>query len=806
VRFDLYLCASVLSAAAAILAPAQAASAQSGAAPANAVGQETTAETGEGLDAIVVTARRREENQQSVPVSITALSGDTVAAKGVTNLIELSRQVPNVIVAGGSTNPQSFTVGIRGVRTKDTFIVYDPAVATVYGEQVIAHPYGFGEALFDIGSVQVLKGPQGTLFGRNTTAGAIVVEPNYASIDEGFHGSVKASIGSYGLQQYNAVLNVPLGESMAIRVAGEHRERNGYMRNLLTGDRWNSTNNDAFRVSLLIEPSDDFRSITTLDYLTQHSSPSAPIAVAMIPGGSYNFQGGAANAAQLLAEQRRRGPYKFASSVGSNGPTDLLRPARCLPPSIQPDCRAADIDDMVRLRSWNVINNSVLDLGDVSLKNILSYRHVTRESFQATWNNDAVGFAGSPGNLSVQGSPGFEQLTEELQLSGKAFADRLDWTVGLFYLREDGREVSSSFQGLGFTLPASQNYTVFDFDHRSIAGFTQGTFAVTDRLNVTAGARYTRDHRKATIRPQAYNLTTSVITCNIFQGTTNVRLPAGPDCQLNGNKKWNAVTWTVAADYKITPDAMVYASVSRGYRSGGFFPRATRESQLNFDPEYMLSYEVGAKVEWDLFARPIRTNLAVYRMDNTDKQVLVQDLTTSPISGATNNAGKARYQGFEFETVYRPADALEFTGFASYTDFEYLEYFDGISDLSWQTAEVPLTHWSLGASTTYTIPLGGESELRLRGDVSWFSKAVVNNTTAPNVKSDIPQGDYAIVNARADWARPLGLPVDLGVWVTNLTKKWYSLGNSCLGGFCYSVISPPRMFGFDLTYRFGDDR
>lgn len=760
------------------------------------------------LEQVVVTARRREEALQSVPVSVTAITGETLERKGVVNAFELARQVPNVIIAGASTNPALMTFGVRGLRQKEGHALFDQSVLTVFGEAVIAHSYGFGDVMYDLANIQVLKGPQGTLFGRNSTGGAIVIEPNLASVAEGFAGNINVSVGDYDRRKVTGVVNVPLGERAAFRVAADYFHRDGYVTNLFNGDKWSSVGNRSVRASLTLEPTDNLRNYTTVDVIRMNSAPYASIQVAFLPGGSGNLLGGPAASERLLAEQNARGPYEVIHYVGTNDALDLQRISRCAPGSSTPFqrvCNRADLEDFYDTRVWGVINRTELDIGSVTLKNIASFRHYTRETYQGSWNAASFTPPTGPGNVSTTGSPrGVDTFTNELQASGAFFQDRLDWATGAFYMYDHGHERNYSFQGIGAGVPTSTNFADTKFKFESLGIYGQGTLAVTDRFNLTGGLRWTKDDRRAEQGNVNVDVVTGVITCNIFLGETAGRLPANDrDCKLFGDKEWSAVTWTAAADYQVVEDTMVYASVSRGYRAGSFFPRAVRSRLFAYNPEYITSYEAGIKSEWNAGRTPVRTNLSAYQANMKDMQVQVQDTTSTPLSGFIANAASSQYQGVEFEGEIRPVPDMTVSGWVAYTDFKYKNYFDGATNLSYQTAPNPISNWAWGLTGTYHFDLGSSGTgLDLRADLNWTGKLVTDNRL-PNAKGDPPLPSTTVLNLRADFTGLFGSPVDLGLWVTNVTDEFYSMGSTCLSGICYVVPSPPRMFGADLKYSFG---
>lgn len=778
--------------------------AQAQQAPSGTVQDSPSAQTVDSLDEIVVTARRRAESQQDVPISITTLSGEDLAKKGVTDLTQLARQVPSVIIAGASTNPQLLTIGIRGIRQKEGHMFFENSASIVYNQAVIPQPIGVGEQMFDIADVQILKGPQGTLFGRNSTAGALVVTPNLASTDR-FSGSAIVSLGSFGMKRFQGVLNVPLTQTMAVRVAGEHRDRDGYMTNQLTGDRWNNVNSEALRGSLTWEPSAAVRSYLTADYVESATAPSAIILVDFLAGGSGNLLGGVAASQRLLAEQRARGTWNFVSETGTGSSRDLLRASACAPGSATPFqqlCQPDDINQTFTMKLWGLNHRAEIDIGnDLTLKNILAFRRYTRSTYQSSWNAASAVGASGPGNMAITQSPdGVDTFSEELNLTGKALGGDLSYSTGAFYLQNQGTESNWSFNGSGSGTSTALNQGLGYMRLKALGLYAQTTLALTRRLNLTAGLRYNRDEKYARRTDISTNVITGAATCNLFAGSSAARLPID-QCELVGDRHWDALTWTGAIDYKLIDDTLVYASVSRGYRSGSFFPRANRASLFAYDPEYVVSYETGVKSEGRLAGRPVRTNLSLYRANVTDMQVPVQDPTTIPLTGFINNAGRAHYQGGEFEMLVRPTNALTINAFASYTAFKFDEYFDGVADLSYQTAPNPISPWVAGGSIDYAIALSGKSELNLRADVTWTSAFVTDNRF-PALKGDWPQPASTIVNLRADWSHFLDSPVSLGVFVTNLTNDFYSNGSTCLSGICSIVPSPPRMWGADISVRF----
>lgn len=765
----------------------------------------TTASAADTIEEVVVTARRREENIQAVPIAVTAISGETLTRMGVSNAFDLANRVPNLIVGGASTDPTAFTVGIRGLRTKSQLLLDDPPIGTVFAESVVPHPYGFGE-MVDISSVQVLKGPQGTLFGRNTTGGAVIIEPNRASIEEGLGGYVKLTLGDYNLRQFEGSINVPLNDVAAFRIAGQHKERDGFTKNLFTGDKWDNVDNDLVRASLLIKPTRDVTNHTIVDYTKSDTLPGSVRLVAVYPGGGA-LLGGNARANALLGEQKSRGLYEIASYQGTNGPLDLLAPYRCQANAaspLQPFCREKSKPRaLVEVKGF--INNTQVDFDGFSIKNILSYRDgIHRLDGSATWNTGSTGPISGVGNVAIQ-EQSFTDISDEFQISGKSFEQRLDWVTGLFWMEEKGHDANATFNGAGTAVPPAIGRGKGGLKNEAKGIYAQGTYALTDKLKGTLGLRRNYDERNASLTNFTTNVTTGVRACTIFNGSTPAVLPYA-QCLLTGHRKWSANTWTVALDYQLADETLIYATTRKGYKAGGFFFRTVRANRFAYDPEFVRDYEVGIKSDWMLGGRPVRTNFALYRSDFTSQQVPVNDLVGTQFAGYVSNVGKSKYQGAELEVTWKPTRQLELSGFISYADAKYLSYTDPGTgaDLTYQTTAQPLNHVNVGLSASYNLPLeGNRGTLDMRVDISGRSKVITNNIQ-PLVFSEYPQAGYALVNLRADWRRPMGTPVDLAFFASNLTKAEYTNGVANVNGWTNASVGAPRMFGVELSYKFGE--
>lgn len=810
---------------------------------------KTQGAAADSIEEVIVTARRKEENLQAVPISVTVISGEALTQKGVSSPYDLDQHVPSLTMGLSGSHTKGLMFGIRGLRHTSLLLLDDPPVGTYYAETPVAHPWGFGETFFDIQSMQVLKGPQGTLFGRNTTGGAVLIEPNKPSFEEGFNGSIKAALGDYNMQQLTGMINIPINDVAALRIAGEHKERDGYTKNILSGQKRDGIGYDALRIGLTLKPTRDITSTTIVDYLTEDGDPTAQQLTAVYgPNGGAGLGAGISNVLlnQILREQQARGPYNIAMIGGTNFvlPTtdpryavtgqDQMSPLKCDPssPFFVPNhyCRK-HMQPKQTLTNFGLLNNTSIDFNGTTLKNIISFRHAKvafedSSSFPfALQGNGSVtgqfnGLAGSATQASIaaggmaDANNVLSQFTEELQLQGKAANDKLEWVTGLFYMREWGDDFSPSYTN-------SPNWSMTAGYGRNLSkgAFAQGSYAVTDKLKWTLGYRKNWDNRNATDTSTATNGT----ICQAIQN--GVRM-SRQNCAMNDERNFSAGTYTAGLDYKVNDDTMVYVLRSRGYKAGGFSLRSHNNATWAYEPEYVINNEVGIKSDWTLMDRPVRTNLSVFKSKVTNQQLQATVAGSNPVLTNVQNIGKAEVFGFEFEYILKATSNLEISGYYSYIDPKYTKWDQftgsalyGTVDLSYRPFQFT-SFKNAGITVDYKLPLDSSiGTIKLRADASFHSKWETDNRQAglvglaagvngaiPTVQgfTQMDRAGYGILNLRADWQRPFGSPVDLGLFVTNANDRVYYLGGSSLNGFTTSPIAAPRMFGVELSYRFGD--
>jgi iron complex outermembrane recepter protein len=750
----------------------------------------------DGLGDIVVTARRTEEKLQDVPVAITAFNAETLNKRNIVDVRSLANVAPGLSITEVNS-PTTLIITLRGLGNTNPNTGSDATVGLYLNDVPINIQNGTNVGMFDMQSAQVLKGPQGTLFGRNTTGGALLLNAKKPS--DSFEGYVQAGgtffrVGSGA--QGEAVLNVPLSPRLAIRGGIKIVDRDGYVRNILPRNTPDGAygssplpygrtefkdempeRSQAWRLSALWTPSDNVENVTFYDGANYKGTGLPTFSTAINPTGSIavfapflGFPDPVTAYAALVAASKK---YGWVTMNIGNTP--------------------------LKLKTHNISNMTTIDLSDtIVLKNIVGYRHVIEEYAQE--------ITGLPGAYYLyRHQTGGYNFSDELQLQGHTADNRLNWVTGLFYFQESRSNISdrtAQFGGIGPTVDYRSN-------SKSNSVFAQATAKLTDQLSFTAGLRYTIDKRRATLTRFQPDVTGAPVTCS-FAGRTLA------DCLLIGNKTFNALTYTLSADYKIDPDTLVYIANRRGYRSGGFSATQNDVSNgfLSFKPEKITDYELGLKRDWQLGSDALlRTNIAVYHQDYSD----IQRLSVDP-NDVTNqvifNAKKATVDGGELEVVLQPTRGIQITYGYSHVNPKYKNFVDRGIDYSNNTfSYAPRDTHTI--STAITIPTKSSTgEVSFNADYHWQSSYFHDDLTQSTQGGIYPPETlgvkgYGMLGFKARWQAIMSSRVDAEIFVTNVTNKrvlpngspntYTTLGNGI--GF-YAI--PPRMIGFNLRYNFGE--
>ena len=741
---------------------ASSASAQAGA-PSAPSGQTAppTAQTDAADDRIadiVVTAQRREESLQRVPLAVTAIDAATLREQNVQTISDVARIAPNVAISqSGYTAPTNAlpVVYIRGIGQQDPSIYSDPGVPVYVDGVYVARSAGGAIDLSDIARIEVLRGPQGTLFGKNAVGGAVNIVTATPGVDTGTRVDVTG--GSYGLYETRGFTNVRLSDDVAVTAAVDARRQDGFGDRLdvATGrrlGRQGDQNHLSGRLRARWTPTADL-TIDLSGDLTRYRDTATPSQTTIVASG-------------LLTLQNAR--------VG--GPIGL--------PITQATAASGDYDNFsrnpqrVRDDLGGVSGTVAYRIGDATIKSITAYRKAHDQ------------FARDPDGAAIRYFEAFRdmrasQFTQELQLVGQAIDGKLDYIVGGFYLHDRSSQFDNViltpdlYAATGNTLAQDRSRDYDDTQTtNSYAGYAQVTFRPVAGLGLTAGVRYTDEDKQASV------FVRSPITSIVYVPRQTL------------SDRWRAWTPRFAIDYRLTDQALIYASASRGFKSGGFNGRPSNVASLTtFDPETVWSYEAGLKS--DFLDRRVRLNLAGFIGDYGNIQLSRQAIINNVLISDISNVAASRIKGVEGELVVAPVRGLELSAAAGYTNNRYTRVQTGA--IVTTANKIPYApDWTVNLSARYRADLGG---VTLTPSVNYAYRAETYTTPANTPVSRLPSFD--LVSARIALA-PKGGFWDLSVYGTNLADKRYliSIGDSSGVGLVYNVFGRPREFGATLGLHF----
>lgn len=697
-----------------------------------------------GFGDIVVTAQRREENLQSVPISITAVTQEMLRNRDIDTIDAIDRLAPNLMIVPARTSTAVAGITLRGqVQDDPSSITLDQSVGLYVDGVYVARGNGAFQRLYDVERVEVLKGPQGTLYGRNTTGGAINVVPNHPTDTFSFDATL--TVGNYSRREAAAAVNIPLSEGIAARGVFVSAKRDGYAQNVLATGFRNPGNHDiddedSFygRVMVDADLGENFTLSVGYDYFSDKNNGGPVVPIYFNPAGP------------------------FYSQLSSLMPTDI-RTLR------QNDPNGVDVEVQ------GVTAIGTLDLGAVTVKNIFAYR----ETDEATFND----FDGTELNLiSTFLSLDQHQYSNEINVSGD-FGDSFEWIVGGYWFKEKGRNFTRL--GLGLLPNFGELDQIDDGEGRnkSTAIFAQGTYRFTDALSVTAGARHTWETKKLT----SFNI-----------GTNGQ--PLFPGGSASFSEDFTGVTGSVALNYQANPDLFLYAKYGRGFRSGGFNIRGIGPLAPPFDKETVDEFEVGAKS--DLAGGRVRANIALFYDIYDDIQRVIQGVVGDPPTPTTTtkNAAKAKIYGGELEVSALPTDDLELSLNVGAAIARYDEFMDGPVDQS--DNRFPLVpDWTANGMVRYTLPANRLFTPVVQVDAAWKDSYHLLVFNTPNLF----QPDYITANAKITFEQVAGEDLAISLFGRNIFDEEYILNGRDFGvpfGLNVARYGPPATYGVELEASF----
>jgi iron complex outermembrane receptor protein len=672
-------------------------------------------------DEIVVSARRRDERLIDVPVAVSAFAQRDLERLQAVDLSGLQGAAPNVNIVQGRGSATSANIFIRGIGQPDALQTFDPAVGIYVDGVYLSRIQGALLGLFDVERIEVLRGPQGTLYGKNTIGGAISIVSRKPDLNT-VKGEVSALYGSYDQILLNGYVSAPLvADKLALSVAGQWDKRDGLVTDPLTGRRYNDRDSLTGRAILRAKPSERVELSLAGDYTRQRNAltlgyPTAPLL--RTDFGGFTTQ---------LVAPNPYGDYNFRASTSFRG------------------------DEGQRLDHWGLSLTANIELSDVfSLTSITAYRKLRPDLYIDIDASEA-----ELGDVFVGIDQ--EQFSQELQLKWES--DRFRGVVGLYYLDETVRSHQEAYADdlFGF-LGTPLTFTRFIDDRqktRSYAAFGQATYDFTEQFSVTAGLRYTHEDRD-------YDRFTTTASNLGALNNLAFSFPGSLPAPLNADRRASFGAWTpsLTLSYKPTSDTLLYASASRGFKSGGFNGRANSLNDLTqvvngqaqlvtrFRPETVWTYEGGAKGSF-LDGR-VRLSANAFLSDYKDFQARVGGgaVAVFPVL----NAGQLRIWGIETEAAVRPTDRWNVRASFGYLNASYREFNDGRRPPTFSCNPTgtqvvcepafapPIT---LTLATDYTLPLGEAGSLTFGGDARFVDAHFLSVDNRPNLR----EPGYWLANA-----------------------------------------------------------
>jgi iron complex outermembrane receptor protein len=688
------------------------------------------------IEEVIVTAQKRAESVQEIPLAVTALSSDMLEERGITDIASMAASVPGLHFGQNGNNTR---ITVRGIGTENTTVTGDPGVA-FHIDGVYQARSSAGNALFfDLARVEVLRGPQGTLYGRNATGGSINLISNPP--EDEFGAQLEGQYGDYDQQRVRGVLNMPLiDQKLLMRVSGQYQKRDGFYEDLTPGaDDLSDEDSLNLRGQLHYLTTDTFDMLLNVNYATQKGAGWGVKALGPYPPPPGLVSG--------LLESATPNPDD-EWDIRSNGLADR---------------------DNSRQGAYLTIN---WDLGAVALKSISAWQDNDIDTFRDVDLSDADIF----NETSKQDST---QYSQEIHLTSTD-AGPWEWVAGLYWMHEETDAVFW-YTDMGAGLSTYSFFPTIDvglaypsyFGNNSttkvdaLGAFGQASYSISDTVKLTAGLRYSKDEKETDSFRKEFTAAEAV--------------------DVKKDEDWDKVTWKLGADWFVTDGSMLYASVSTGFKSGGFLQKETDEP---YDEETVTAYEIGSKNRF--FDNRLQANISAYYYEYDDMQLR----TIRDLASVVDNAGESEIMGIELELTGRPTDALELSANFAFQDTEFTDYFNDDPQVPGQDPEdlsgnslprAPEATVNLGAAYNWDFAYGSlrasvdyywsdevyfsafnreeESEgsyhrtgarlLFNSADDTWYVAAAVSNIEDDEVASQLQLGDATLITAdNVQWYAP----------------------------------------------------
>jgi len=752
--------------------------------------------TATGSSDIIVTARKTSERLLDVPVAVTVLSGQSLETKNAVSLRDVATFTPGLMMREAPGNATASTISLRGQFQNDILATLEPSVGTYVDGLYWARAYGINADLLDVQNVQVLKGPQGTLFGRNTSAGAMVITTNNPTFDR-VSGQVQATYGSYNERSGNAVINIPLSDTFAVRGAVRVSKRDGIQHDYQTGRRYNNRDNVQARLKARWQITPDVSLDLSGEVFHAEANNMAKALVYMTPAGQTTY----INSGDLTAAE-----INALTTNGLKGNLVGVSPTRVNP--------AFPFGGGSDTTTHTVAGTLAAETGLGTVKFINGYRTVRSVT--------GLDLDGTSADLYFStGYTDMKEFSSELQLTGKT--DKLIYAFGATYLSENGFDRSYSrtlrfVPSLGSLPSVSRHFG--SISNQSVGIYGQATYHLTDQLSVTGGLRWSHDKKGIVAHPS------SSVDVNLVPLVCTGGGAISQDCAIANTTSFSNVSYTAGLDYKLAEDLMIYAKYGRGYRAGGQQLRAqtAADARSPFQPEINNELEIGIKGK--VLDNRLTFTIAAYsnKVNGAQRSYLAN---TRPSQTLLENAN-AKNRGIEVDFSLRMTDdfTLGFSG--SINDSKYTYYqgrvldnrvgsltngqiitidkttnrFDGIPDSAYNISldyRHPFEFATISANVTYSWQ---DAYATAPDSFSLLTTyAGLNATDANGILAATTKPAAGIFNARVAASLADG-KYEVAVWGRNITDKRFYQHALLLGSFVNGTPNDPATYGVTATVKF----
>ncbi|CAB1368506.1 TonB-dependent receptor [Denitratisoma oestradiolicum] len=714
------------------------------------IANSVSAKQQEQLEEIVVTAEKRAESLQKTNISILAMTEEDLEIKGISGITDLSSKVPNLQLTPHPNSAGTALLYIRGIGLTDDQITQDPSVAMYVDGIYVARSQGLASSVADLERVEVLRGPQGTLYGRNATGGAVNFISKAPPPGE-WRFKQQISLGNRNRFDARTSVNVPIGDSVAVRIGYLKEKEEGFIRNLGTGvSRYGDKDREAWRIDALWKASSVISVRYTYDESTLNDTPFYAAPAVLYPNVIDRPVAGGVRANNVLP-----------NDVKSSGHSLTI--------------------------TWDVGPR-------FQIKSLTGYRTLDNFQNQIFYANPV-----SLGNyplLQNTGTTHQQQLSEELQFLGTSADERWKYVAGLYYFEEKGNAdaITQTIRNPLNNVTNSLQSQKIRNESTAIFGQTTWTPDVLEnRLHLTIGARWTSDSRWAR-KYQAFQTILPVYGAIVPD-------PAAPGGVAYGDKDFRNFSPSFVAAYDVNDSTNIYGKAVKGYKSGGYNVRAPNPAAFSqgFDQETLVSTELGLKTQ--MFNNKLRLNSALFQSKYEDIQVNVQADPLNPAITNIFNAGKATIRGVELEATALIGKGLVTTANYAYLYANYDQVINPVTGVDVASAyrfpNAP-SH-AFNADISYELPKTSIGLLTVNLNYSWQGQKYTQTNIAT---SQYIVGDYALVNARLGLAEIPGLKgLRLALWGKNLADKKYYIGHFNAGAPT-AVFGAPRSYGMDAIYEF----